>query len=1561
MATEQNAPFHLPPLRPLAFALAAWLSADAGAQTLSVNSITMDAVSGNALGNQSRQSPMGSFHKLQKDMVFAALQHLGVKVDELPPKIRTELEKPQTTNPQAFLAFAKGLDKADQGQFAQAATLFKEAGKLDPDFKLAKGMERMMPPVDIAPGGGKQAVQEMKKEVKEDARKSSETLVGAQDKKDQSIGGQQGGGDQTKKKLASLASGDAPEKRQEDKEAGSLKKQLNALGMSDQGETSKLEPPPPANDPGKSGAEQGGAPKPNEPAAGNKPAEGKTGDNAAAKSPETKPSGAAGDVDAPPGPKERKPQTAAPNINERTENAPTGVGKPADTGTDAATGDLPDTRPRGRELSAPARSEGASAPDQPSGLSNSLLDPIVFADSMSNAPATGAAAPPPPPPNNFFGATEPGALPPPATLITTANNTSNQDILRTQATTNTTTVTTTTTDANAFSAPYNWNGTFGSNFKSGTNSYATDNRNGSLSVADLIFRLKRDGYAPGQLEYRAKTGSSTEYYYYNQSIWSDVSGSADGSAYAQGTDAFHLTYTNKAAATSSDVNLIAYGGNRTSTSQLLSSGQRTYFIDILATDSNTNTNDNKPFTNSSQLTVDFATNKVFMPTRINPNGDSIPLTLGSLDRSNTSINAQAWEKQGNTGSTTSNWNWVTTSGMSLELFGSSANVLGGSFNVEGHNASGAVSTTGQGVLAGHTNGASIYQSQVTPGDNTLWEGFSSNLIKNRSTGTLSTSNGTTSITLTPSTGKVTGSFTNGIGDSFANTDTDPNAFLATSAFGASKVTDGGANLFYYSTRSTYTDWETMHSSVLNKYMGKLAYHYVGSWSGDTSSKTVMPMSNWVAGAVTSSPNITNALGSVSYSGFATGLIITGTGGVDYISGLFDLKVDFGTGGPGKITGRISNLTPEKATNNLSASGFEFVNNSWVLSNAYSFTGLTGPSGSGYTTAEVVGKFYGSSAQETGGRWGMTMTGTEQVFGIFSGKDRTGLDWGAGVLSDMNTSGVYSTDNPLSVMVENYTDSANAQRLKASFLVPQALGSFTTGDTTNVGLVSGKNYRQWDLNGSDSSFQINYNTTSYASIDFKTTGSYIQYTQEKDFYRYFLTNAVNNAVVEGYYGIRSTTKPTTGVTSFDFHQSTLYDGQSYRSTKTGSSGNFPGRMYVNWATNQVYGYDILPGIGNGGMGIFVGSLGNNFEINGDYIVKTDNLYNDVSTPRYLSDTSKTKLVMYGSNSGMPSGIGGVFGMNWQDNTVNDAPATGASAAITGMRSSNSVTGPTPTGAETWKGFATAVVATRTTSGSADLFVNQSLDDVQINLPGTTGNTLTGTPTGTITTDKKADGTGTGSNTPTINLNTGTDTAYVNAHAFAIVKDSGLTNDTPTFIAAAPEAIKQVNSSADTNYSYTTWGFWGHDYDQTTSDRNRTVSPASMWVAGNPTPNANYSTNIQPLGSVTYSGLAMGQATGAGFVQGTFNMGVNFGTQQITSLNLALNNSSGSSWASASYTGAHSINTGSPGLPFTGLATTVTGGGGKVNGAFFGPQAQEAGGNWYIDKGSDKGVGIFVGKR
>jgi hypothetical protein len=146
-------------------------------------------------------------------------------------------------------------------------------------------------------------------------------------------------------------------------------------------------------------------------------------------------------------------------------------------------------------------------------------------------------------------------------------------------------------------------------------------------------------------------------------------------------------------------------------------------------------------------------------------------------------------------------------------------------------------------------------------------------------------------------------------------------------------------------------------------------------------------------------------------------------------------------------------------------------------------------------------------------------------------------------------------------------------------------------------------------------------------------------------------------------------------------------------------------------------------------------------------------------------------------------------------------------------------------------------------------------------------------------------------------------------------------------------------------FTQWGYWGGQANSDFGGNPRTeLGHLNFWVAGQPTNVATL-----PTGSGTYNGNMIGSVNNSGaqyIATGAFRLNYDFGTNQgtfkINSFDSFSNLTAPISGGGGTFSGASS---GSPGL--------------SVKGAFFGPGAPEAAGNFKLNASAYLATGIFAG--
>ena len=83
---------------------------------------------------EERSGPLADLFALEKELVFRVIDGLGV---ELTAEERAAIQEVPTENLQAFLAYSRGLEAEDGGDFGAAAQAYQQAQSLDPGFERA--------------------------------------------------------------------------------------------------------------------------------------------------------------------------------------------------------------------------------------------------------------------------------------------------------------------------------------------------------------------------------------------------------------------------------------------------------------------------------------------------------------------------------------------------------------------------------------------------------------------------------------------------------------------------------------------------------------------------------------------------------------------------------------------------------------------------------------------------------------------------------------------------------------------------------------------------------------------------------------------------------------------------------------------------------------------------------------------------------------------------------------------------------------------------------------------------------------------------------------------------------------------------------------------------------------------------------------------------------------------------------------------------------------------------------------------------------------------------------
>jgi tetratricopeptide (TPR) repeat protein len=107
-------------------------------EVLTVDSLAVDTINGNVIGNMSNQSGLINLFALEKAILINLLEKLNIPLSTLPPEVQKMLKINPTTKIKAFISFAKGLDHYDKGEYDKAKDFFEHAVKVDPGFEEAQ-------------------------------------------------------------------------------------------------------------------------------------------------------------------------------------------------------------------------------------------------------------------------------------------------------------------------------------------------------------------------------------------------------------------------------------------------------------------------------------------------------------------------------------------------------------------------------------------------------------------------------------------------------------------------------------------------------------------------------------------------------------------------------------------------------------------------------------------------------------------------------------------------------------------------------------------------------------------------------------------------------------------------------------------------------------------------------------------------------------------------------------------------------------------------------------------------------------------------------------------------------------------------------------------------------------------------------------------------------------------------------------------------------------------------------------------------------------------------------
>ena len=410
-----------------------------------------------------------------------------------------------------------------------------------------------------------------------------------------------------------------------------------------------------------------------------------------------------------------------------------------------------------------------------------------------------------------------------------------------------------------------------------------------------------------------------------------------------------------------------YGERLSATSKIPTTGISTYDIRERVISPYTQTS---YASDAMKLFVNWATGKVyaFDTNALMDGAEGTAIFVGDIDRAALEISGNyTFKTRRLSASESSNLPRVIKDAMrdttTLQLYGNAyPNGMGGTFGATYYSESGTPSLSSM-MMSGYVNTKTVAKS-YTPSDGEVWSGHAVGFVANRSTGAVAIDTSTTTddvqMTLKPSTGEVKASITvtDGSTNRTLTTDyTDTNVYVNQNAFVAMK--DSGSVPTYAATTMSEND----------------SYNYLswGTWSTELSAshKTVVDGSRWIAGKLTPTTSMPSS-GTATYNGTVQGMSYE-SDALKTLNGTHTMNANFASG---TITGTMNvnyaSSGASYATTNLNAVS--------ISGNGFA-GGLNGTD----NTGSIKGSFYGPAANEIGGTWALSKTGSSSAAGIFAGK------------------------------------------------------------------------------------------------------------------------------------------------------------------------------------------------------------------------------------------------------------------------------------------------------------------------------------------------------------------------------------------------------------------------------------------------------------------------------------------------------------------------------------------------------------------------------------------------
>ena len=146
-----------------------------GKEQLQADVVSWDVINRNFPVAATESAVLKNIFRLEKTLAFSIIAGLGI---ELTPEEREKIQFIPTQNLQAFLAYSRGLEKEDAGDFKAAAGFYQQALKLDPNFGAATAKAEATEGLSAA-GGSKESVTAVAQTI--DSPTPTDTPIGASD------------------------------------------------------------------------------------------------------------------------------------------------------------------------------------------------------------------------------------------------------------------------------------------------------------------------------------------------------------------------------------------------------------------------------------------------------------------------------------------------------------------------------------------------------------------------------------------------------------------------------------------------------------------------------------------------------------------------------------------------------------------------------------------------------------------------------------------------------------------------------------------------------------------------------------------------------------------------------------------------------------------------------------------------------------------------------------------------------------------------------------------------------------------------------------------------------------------------------------------------------------------------------------------------------------------------------------------------------------------------------------------------------------------------------------